>query len=216
MDEMLEVPLISFSKFQVVSNKLKNMYVAFSDFNPGLRTSYLVSRSSNRAAGPARRRARRSFSCMQRFIAQRAASLVFTLIAISIAIFMLVRLLPGNVIDLMLGGDANATPELRQRAKEQLGLTGSYPEQYWRWISHMFQGDLGRSLYTSQPISETLRTALPITIELVFLGLLIAVWSACRSASSRPSGATASTTTAPGSRASSGSASRTSGSRRCS
>jgi len=42
MDEMLEVPLISFSKFQVVSNKLKNMYVAFSDFNPGLRTSYLV------------------------------------------------------------------------------------------------------------------------------------------------------------------------------
>ncbi len=43
MDEMLEVPLISFSKFQVVSNKLKNMYVAFSDFNPGLRTAYLVS-----------------------------------------------------------------------------------------------------------------------------------------------------------------------------
>ena len=88
---------------------------------------------------------------------------------------MLVRLLPGNVIDLMLGGDANATPELRERAKEQLGLTGSYPEQYWRWISRMFQGDLGHSLYTSQPISETLRTALPITIELVFLGLLIAV-----------------------------------------
>ena len=38
MDEMLQVPLISFSKFQVVSNKLKNMYVAFTDFNPGLRT----------------------------------------------------------------------------------------------------------------------------------------------------------------------------------
>ena len=112
---------------------------------------------------------------MPRFIAQRAASLVFTLIAISFAIFMLVRLLPGNVIDLMLGADAGASPELRQRAKEQLGLTGSYPEQYWHWISHMFQGDLGRSLYTSQPISETLRTALPITIELVFLGLLIAV-----------------------------------------
>ena len=42
MDEMLEVPLISFSKFQVVSNKLKNMYVAFSDFNPGLRNAYLI------------------------------------------------------------------------------------------------------------------------------------------------------------------------------
>jgi len=42
MDEMLEVPLVSFSKFQVVSNRLKNMYVAFSDFNPGLRTAYLI------------------------------------------------------------------------------------------------------------------------------------------------------------------------------
>ena len=42
MDEMLQVPLISFSKFQVVSNKLKNMYVAFTDFNPGLRTAYLI------------------------------------------------------------------------------------------------------------------------------------------------------------------------------
>src|SRR4051812_44519701 len=42
MTEMLEVPLVSFSKFQVVNNKLKNMYVAFSDFNPGLRNAYLV------------------------------------------------------------------------------------------------------------------------------------------------------------------------------
>jgi hypothetical protein len=42
MEEMLEVPILSFSKFQVVSNKLKNHYVAFSDFNPGLRNAYLI------------------------------------------------------------------------------------------------------------------------------------------------------------------------------
>jgi peptide/nickel transport system substrate-binding protein len=42
LEEALQVPLVSFSKFQVVSNKLKNMYVAFSDFNPGLRYTYLV------------------------------------------------------------------------------------------------------------------------------------------------------------------------------
>jgi peptide/nickel transport system permease protein len=112
---------------------------------------------------------------MQRFVAQRAASLVFTLFAISVAIFLLVRLLPGNIIDLLFAGDVTATPEVKERAKEQLGLNGSYPAQYWRWVSHMFHGDLGNSLYTSQPITETLRDALPITIELVFLGLLIAV-----------------------------------------
>jgi peptide/nickel transport system permease protein len=112
---------------------------------------------------------------MPRFIAQRAASLVFTLFAISVAIFLLVRLLPGNIIDLMFAGDLTATPEIKQRAKEQLGLNGSYPEQYWRWLSGIFHGDFGHSLYTSQPIAQTLRDSLPITIELVFLGLLLAV-----------------------------------------
>ena len=112
---------------------------------------------------------------MPRFIAQRVASLVFTLFAISIVIFALVRLLPGDVLDVLFAGDTSATPELREQAREQLGLTGSYPEQYWRWISHLFQGNLGTSLLTHQPISDTLSTALPVTIELVFLGLLIAV-----------------------------------------
>ena len=56
---------------------------------------------------------------------------------------MLVRLLPGDVIDLMLGADPGARRS-SERAKEQLGLTGSYREQYWHWVSHMFQGDLGR------------------------------------------------------------------------
>jgi len=112
---------------------------------------------------------------MQRFIAQRVASLVFTLFAISVVIFALIRLLPGDVLDVLFAGDTSATPELREQAREQLGLTGSYPEQYWRWISNLFQGDLGHSLLSNQPLSDTFRTALPITIELVFLGLLIAV-----------------------------------------
>ena len=43
MDELLEVPLVSVSKFLVVNKRLKNMYVAFTDFNPGLRTAYIVS-----------------------------------------------------------------------------------------------------------------------------------------------------------------------------
>jgi peptide/nickel transport system permease protein len=112
---------------------------------------------------------------MHQFIVRRTASLIFTLIAISIAIFLMVRLLPGDIIDVMFAGDLTATPEIKDRAREQVGLDGSYPEQYWRWISNLFQGDLGRSLATSQPIGETLKTALPVTIELVFLGLLIAV-----------------------------------------
>ncbi|MBA3475486.1 MAG: ABC transporter permease [Actinobacteria bacterium] len=87
----------------------------------------------------------------------------------------MVRLLPGDVIDILFGGDVTADEEVKQRAREQLGLTGSYPSQYWRWISRMFQGDFGDSLRNTEPVSAIMRDALPITLELVFLGLGIAV-----------------------------------------
>ena len=97
-----------------------------------------------------------------------------TLFAVSIAIFLMVRLLPGNVIDIMFGGDAVASPELREQAAKQLGLHGSYPRQYWDWMSGVVQGDFGNSLLSQQPISDIFRSALPVTIELIVLGLLIA------------------------------------------
>jgi peptide/nickel transport system permease protein len=111
---------------------------------------------------------------VHRFFIHRFASMVATLVAVSIVIFLMVRLLPGNVIDILFGGDALATPEQRQAAAEQLGLDGSYPRQYWEWVSGMFQGDFGTSLLSQQPISEIFLAALPITIELIILGLLIA------------------------------------------
>jgi peptide/nickel transport system permease protein len=97
-----------------------------------------------------------------------------TIVAVSIAVFLMVRLLPGNVIDLMFGGDATASEEQREAAARQLGLDGSYPHQYWEWVSGIFQGDLGRSLLSQRPISEIFASALPITVELIIFGLLIA------------------------------------------
>jgi peptide/nickel transport system permease protein len=101
--------------------------------------------------------------------------MVATLFAVSVVIFLMVRLLPGNVIDIMFGGDATASPEAKEAAEKQLGLDGSYLSQYWRWISGVFQGDLGNSLLSQRPISEIFTSALPITIELIVFGLLIAV-----------------------------------------
>jgi peptide/nickel transport system permease protein len=112
---------------------------------------------------------------LARFFISRLISMFLTLFAVSVVIFMMVRLLPGNVIDLMFGGDATASPEARAQAAEQLGLTGSYPEQYWRWIKGIFTGDFGNSLLSQRPIKDVFAAALPITVELIFLGLLIAV-----------------------------------------
>ncbi len=112
---------------------------------------------------------------MTSFIIKRVLLLVPTLIGVSIGIFLMVRLLPGDIIDILLGGDITASEEVRQEAREQLGLTGSYPEQYWNWISGAVRGDFGDSLRNAEPVSAVLSDALPITLELVFLGLMIAV-----------------------------------------
>jgi peptide/nickel transport system permease protein len=98
-----------------------------------------------------------------------------TILTVSIVIFLGVRLLPGNVIDIMFGGDATATPEAKAAAAKQLGLDGSYPAQYWRWVSGIVHGNMGHSLLSNRPISDIIKTALPITLELIVLGLLIAV-----------------------------------------
>jgi peptide/nickel transport system permease protein len=109
------------------------------------------------------------------YIGKRALLLIPTLFGVSVAIFAMVRLLPGDVIDILFGGDVTADESVKQQAREQLGLTGSYPSQYWRWISNAFQGDFGDSLRNTEPVSAILRDALPITMELIFLALLIAV-----------------------------------------
>jgi peptide/nickel transport system permease protein len=96
-------------------------------------------------------------------------------VAISIIIFLAVRFLPGSILDLFFAGDNTATPEQLEAAKKQLGLTGSYPEQYWRWASGAIHGDFGHSLLTQQPVSSMMSTALPIDIELIALGILIAL-----------------------------------------
>src|SRR4051794_28717540 len=112
---------------------------------------------------------------MLRFITQRFLALIATLFAVSVVIFFAVRLLPGSILDLFFAGDNTATPQMIHDAKEQLGLTGSYPDQYWRWISHAVHGDFGHSLLSQQPVSKMITTALPIDIELIVLAMIMAL-----------------------------------------
>jgi peptide/nickel transport system permease protein len=109
------------------------------------------------------------------YVLKRILVTIPTLFGISVVIFFMVRLLPGDIVAVLSGADIGNDPELVAQARERLGLNGSYPEQYWRWISGVLQGDLGDSLRNTQPVSQVLLNALPITFELVFLGLLIAV-----------------------------------------
>jgi peptide/nickel transport system permease protein len=112
---------------------------------------------------------------MHRFLARRLLLLVPTLFGMSLIVFLIVRLLPGDIIDVLTGGDISVTPEQREAIREQLGISGSLHEQYLNWAGNALRGDFGESLRNTEPVTSVLGDALPITIELVVLGLLIAV-----------------------------------------
>jgi peptide/nickel transport system permease protein len=109
------------------------------------------------------------------FVGRRFLLMIPTVVGISIVVFLMVRLMPGDIIDVLFGADAIASEEEKEQARVALGIEGSYPEQYWNWASGVVQGDFGQSYRNTEPVADVLLRALPITFELMILALLIAV-----------------------------------------
>jgi len=107
------------------------------------------------------------------FLVQRAAISVVTLFVISMIVFTGVRMIPGDPARVIAGTDADAAGI--EEVREKYGLRDPIPFQYLRWVGLALRGDLGQSIRTHESVVKTVTTKLPITIELAFLSLLIAV-----------------------------------------
>jgi peptide/nickel transport system permease protein len=112
---------------------------------------------------------------MQAYIVRRLLALVPTLIFTSIIVFASIRLIPGDVIDLMLAQNDIATGQDRAAVETALGLDKPVYVQYFIWIGNALTGDLGRSLWQNVPVTQQLAATLPITFELGFLALIVAL-----------------------------------------
>ncbi|MCZ6656080.1 MAG: ABC transporter permease [Gammaproteobacteria bacterium] len=112
---------------------------------------------------------------MQAYVVRRLIALIPTLIFASLIVFVLMRLIPGDVIDMMLAQNDIATTQDRAAIEAALGLDQPMYIQYFRWIGGVLQGDLGRSLWLNTPVTERLAETLPITFELGFLALIVAL-----------------------------------------
>ena len=126
---------------------------------------------------------------MRAYILRRLLALIPTLLFASVIVFVTVRMIPGDIIDLMLSQNDVAADKLsRDQLVSALGLDRSMPEQYVRWVWGVLQGDFGKSLWQSTPVLEQVLQRLPVTFELglmaLVVGLLIAlpigVYSAIR------------------------------------
>jgi len=110
---------------------------------------------------------------MGQYILRRLVLLVPVLLGVSVVVFTLIRLIPGDATLLAIGVDQRITPEQRELVRKSYGLDQPAPVQYLRWMEHVLQGDLGKSLRTTRSVNEELRLRLPVTVELTVLAALL-------------------------------------------
>lgn len=111
---------------------------------------------------------------MLTFILRRLGQTVLVLIGVSIIVFSLVHLTPGDAVDTMFEGE-NVSAEQREAYRAQLGLDRSLPEQYVNYAVGAVQGDLGTSVRRGVPVLGMVMAVVPATVELTLAALVVAV-----------------------------------------
>lgn len=111
---------------------------------------------------------------MLHYLQVRLLTAIPIVIGLSLAVFMMVHLLPGDAVDVMLT-QQGATAEQLERLRDQMGLNDPLYVQYLRFAKGAVQGDLGRSLFSNQPVLTQILEQVPATIKLTLAGMFLAL-----------------------------------------
>lgn len=112
---------------------------------------------------------------MQKYLLRRAAFALTTLIGVSLIIFVVLRILPGDPLVAILGaeGHAKLAPADRAQMMRDLGLADSLPVQYGRWLGDIASGQLGKSFFRGDTVADLILRRGPISAEIGILALII-------------------------------------------
>jgi peptide/nickel transport system permease protein len=110
---------------------------------------------------------------MRTFLLRRLISTFAGALALSVLIFLLIRLVPGDAVTLWIGQEGTMTPEVQKTLRKMFGLTDPLPVQYLRWLGDLLQGDLGYSFRSRLPVARLMGQSLPITVELAAVAMLL-------------------------------------------
>ena len=114
---------------------------------------------------------------MSRYVLRRLLLLVPTLLLVTLLVFSIIRLLPGDIVTLMMSEQGYAGD--RTKLEHMMGLDRPFHRQYLTYLGNVLQGDLGVSFWTKEPVAEEILRRLPVSLELallaMFFGILIAV-----------------------------------------
>lgn len=112
---------------------------------------------------------------MSAYVLKRTLALLPTLLGISIIVFLVMRLIPGDTISAMIGTQFKLTDAQAEALRAYYGLDKPLPEQYWLWLTSALQGDFGLSVRTARPVLDEILSRYPLTLELALLAMLIAL-----------------------------------------
>jgi peptide/nickel transport system permease protein len=106
---------------------------------------------------------------------RRLLDVALTLFGVAVVTFLMVRLIPGDPVDIMLGTNAAVSAERAEELRDLYGLNEPIVGQFTAWMGRIVSGDLGVSLRTGEPIREALLRRLPVTLELTALAMGVAL-----------------------------------------
>jgi peptide/nickel transport system permease protein len=109
------------------------------------------------------------------YVVQRLAVALLTLLGMSVVIFTLLRLAPGDIVDILFSTAGYVSPSEKQAIMKELGIDRPYWVQYLDWLRQILTGDLGKSYRYDQPAWDVIRPLVPVTLELAALSILFAV-----------------------------------------
>src|SRR5579875_3797017 len=107
--------------------------------------------------------------------ARRLLELVFVAFGVSVLTFLMIRLIPGDAVQIMLGANSDVTPDRIAALRHQIGLDRPLVLQYLHWLGAALRGDLGTSLWTGKPVVAEIAGRVGVTFELTSLGMLVAI-----------------------------------------
>ena len=112
---------------------------------------------------------------MHVYFLQRVVTAFLTLFGMSAVIFVLLRLAPGNIVDILFATAGFVNPAAKQEIARELGLDQPIPIQYGRWLKQIVRGELGKSYRYDIPAWQVIKPRIPVSVELAILALLVAV-----------------------------------------
>src|SRR6267142_3444078 len=112
---------------------------------------------------------------MARYLAVRLYSMAVTLAGLTVLTFLMLRLIPGTVVEQMIGADAVVSAAMVAQLKAFFGLDQPWYVQYGRWIGGLLHGDLGTSWRTGKPVVQLIAERLPVTLELTAFAVAVAI-----------------------------------------